>query len=135
MSHRSVTLHKLRKLAGLVQSSEKLNTSTESSDESRSTEPKKPKPSAQPRKEPQPQVIHQTCHHPIKGLKKGDPCPECLRGRLYQYDPSVVLRISGQTPLTSTRHILERLRCHACGIDFTAPLPPEVSRDGGSEQK
>ena len=135
LSNRSVTLHKLRKLAGLVQSSEKLTSPTESSDESRSTELNKPKPSPQPRKEPQPPVIHQTCHHQIEGLKKGDPCPECLRGKLYTYDPSVVLRISGQTPLTSTRHILERLRCNACGIYFTAPMPPEVLRDGGSEQK
>ncbi len=137
LSHRSVTVHKLRKLAGLVQSSEKFPHSTPREASGEVTESGQKKRSDQPRppKSPTPPVVHATCHHKIEGLKKGDPCPECLRGKLYKYDPSVVLRISGQAPLTSTQHILERLRCNACGAYFTARLSEVAAADGGVNQR
>jgi transposase len=80
-------------------------------------------------------VIHQRCHHKIEGLQKGQPCPECERGKLYKYGPVTILRISGQTPLTATQHILERLRCNTCGAYFTAEVSDEVAQDGGIDQK
>ena len=70
----------------------------------------------------------------MEGLEKGQRCPDCERGRLYKYDPALVLRISGQTPLTSVQHSLERLRCNTCGAYFTAELPEEVKRDGEAGQ-
>ena len=45
-----------------------------------------------------------------------------------------MLRISGQTPLISTQHILERLRCNTCGAYFIAELAAEVTQDGPAEQ-
>ncbi|NJN46517.1 MAG: IS66 family transposase, partial [Candidatus Competibacteraceae bacterium] len=46
----------------------------------------------------------------------------------------MVLRISGQTPLKSTQHLLERLRCNTCGSYFTAALPEAIQQDGPAEQ-
>jgi transposase len=83
---------------------------------------------------PTERVIHERCHHTLQGLAKGQRCPECHRGTLYPYDPAGVLRISGQTPLKSTQHILERLRCNTCGAYFTAGLPEAVQSDGPADQ-
>ena len=132
MADHDITLHKLRKLAGIVSQSEKLRTVLPSAGKAGKKPKKSPRRRAKATGEP---VIHQRCHHEIEGLAKGQPCPECQRGRVYKYDPAVVLRISGQTPLTSTQHILERLRCNTCGAYFTADLSPEVQADGGSDQQ
>jgi len=131
MSDRDITLHKLRKLAGIVQSSEKLKAVVPEAAKA----PKRRQTRDNPAKSPAEPVIHQRCHHAIEGLEKGQVCPECERGRLYKYDPAMVLRISGQTPLTSVQHILERLRCNTCGAYFTAEVSEEVKADGGVGQK
>jgi transposase len=129
MADHDITLHKLRKLAGIVSSSEKLSAVVPTS-----LPPKQKKTPARPPKPATERVIHERCQHKLNGLAKGQRCPECERGTLYQYDPAVVLRISGQTPLKSTQHILERLRCNTCGAYFTAALPDIVRADGPAEQ-
>ena len=131
MSDQDITLHKLRKLAGIVNASEKLSVVLPPAAKP-ANKPKKPPPK-EPKAEPE-RVIHARRRHALEGLEKGQRCPECGRGTLYQYEPAVVLRISGQTPLTSTQHILERLRCNTCGAYFTAELPEEVKADGQPEQ-
>lgn len=129
MADQDMTLHKLRKLAGLVQSSEKLkHLAPGNAPKKPST---RPKPPAKP---PAEAVVHERCQHRLEGLTKGQRCPECARGTLYKYTPAVVLRISGQTPLKSTQHLLERLRCNACGAYFTAELPETVQQDGPADQ-
>lgn len=40
----------------------------------------------------------------------------------------------GHSPLVSTQHLLERLRCNTCGAYFTASLPDKVREDGPAEQ-
>jgi len=66
-----------------------------------------------------------TVPHP--DLKHGDPCPECLRGKVYaQKEPRALVRIVGQAPLAATVYELEQLRCNACGQVFTAPEPEGV---------
>jgi len=130
MTEQDITLHKLRKLAGIVKSSEKLKAVVPS------VEPK-PAPAKKPRQRPAPspaRVIHERVSHALEGLSKGQRCPACARGTLAKYAPAVVLRISGQTPLRSTQHLLERLRCNACGQYFTADVPAEVKADGPLEQ-
>lgn len=110
MADHDITVHKLRKLAGIVQSSEKLGAVLPKLD--------RPSRNKKPRKKPQPpseRVVHQHCTHALEGLVKGQLCPECQRGKLYRYDPAVLLRVSGQTPLINTEHLLERLRCNTCG--------------------
>jgi hypothetical protein len=126
-----ITLHKLRKLAGIVQGSEKLKdlvppAASESKTKKKRRSPKKPPPA--------PPVVHERCHHTIEDLKPGQPCPLCEKGKLYKYEPAISVRISGQSPLKRTEHISERLRCNTCLAYFTAPLPEEVQQDGGEGQ-
>lgn len=127
LSEHDITLQKLRKLAGIVQSSEKLSHLLPKVPRTRA---KKPPPSEKP---PQP-VIHERCTHSIEGLEKGQVCPECQRGKLYKYAPVSFLRIEGQSPLICTQHLLERLRCNACGAYFTAELSTEAKQDGETGQ-
>jgi transposase len=109
MADQDITLQKLRKLAGIVNSSEKLRNLTPG--DARNKPSRRPKPKLSP-KPPAEAVVHERCQHALEGLKKGQRCPACGRGTLYKYTPAVVLRISGQTPLKSTQHLLERLRCN-----------------------
>jgi transposase len=65
-------------------------------------------------------IAHQT-------LKKGDKCPECLKGRLFQLKPGTVVRIVGHPWLQVEIHRPERLRCSLCGKIFKAVLPTELA--------
>ena len=62
---------------------------------------------------------------PHQALKKGDTCPECLKGRLFQLKSGTVIRIVGQPWLQVEIYKPERLRCPLCGRVFTANLPTE----------
>ncbi len=64
--------------------------------------------------------------HPT--LRPGDPCPECPKGRVYPLEPKVLIRITGEPPLSATATELETLRCNLCGEVFRAP-PPEGMGD------
>ena len=60
-----------------------------------------------------------------ESLKHGDPCPECINGKVYRCKiPKTVVRIVGSPPLQGTVYEMERLRCNLCGDIFTA-TPPE----------
>mgnify|MGYP000858272213 CR=1 FL=1 len=68
-------------------------------------------------------------------LKHKDPCPECGQGKVYQQkEPRVLVRITGQAPLTAKVWELERLRCNACGQTYTAPSPEGVGEDKYDER-
>jgi hypothetical protein len=128
-----ITLHKLRKLAGIVRASEKLKdvlpTAASQGESKRRHKAKKP---PTPPTEP---VIHARCTHRIEGLTKGERCPECARGTLYKYAPASFLRFSGQPPLKTTLHLQERLRCNLCGAYFTAEVSDQAQQDGGPGQQ
>lgn len=64
------------------------------------------------------------------GLKHGDRCPGCLKGKVYeQQEPRQLVRIVGQAPLTATIYELERLRCNLCGEVYSADAPEGVGED------
>ena len=70
-----------------------------------------------------------TVPHPT--MKPGEPCPGCLKGKVYQLlgpnkEPRVLVRLVGQAPLAATVYQLDRLRCNLCGEVFTAPEPEGV---------
>ena len=134
MADQDITLHKLRKLAGIVRGSEKLGSVLPSAGQPNpsKTANKRSKSESKPAGE---RVIHERCPHRLEGLEKGQRCPDCERGRLYKYDPAVVLRISGQTPLRCTEHLLERLRCNTCGAYFTATVNESFEQDGPVDQR
>ena len=63
--------------------------------------------------------------HPT--LHKGDLCPECARGKVYELAmPSVFVQIVGQAPLKATVYERARLRCNLCGEIFTPELPEGI---------
>lgn len=59
-------------------------------------------------------------------LTKGDTCPACGKGKLYNLESGSFLSITGGAPLTATEYQLERLRCSGCGTVFTASIPEGV---------
>ena len=66
--------------------------------------------------------------HPLEGLKKGDPCPECPLGRLYPVTPGSYIHFTGSAPLEATIHETEKLRCNGCGKYFEAELDDELKQ-------
>lgn len=57
-------------------------------------------------------------------LQAGDPCPACPRGTLYELAlPATMIHFEGSAPLKATVYELQRLRCSACGMVFTATAP------------
>lgn len=164
LSHNDLTITKLKKLLGIVRSSEKTGdlfpdadksgdsdenasatgtTDSTSGDtggngeeqdnkstrrDSRDTQSGQAGKDNKPKKPPkQPASTHK---HALEDMRRGDPCPECPSGKLYKYTPATLLRIVGNEPLSSERHLCERLRCNSCGEIFTAPLPAHVRADG-----
>jgi transposase len=63
---------------------------------------------------------------PHSSLRAGDACPACGEGTVYAKAPGVLVRITGQPPLTATIYQLQKLRCHLCGQVFTAEPPEEA---------
>ncbi len=61
-----------------------------------------------------------------ESLKKGNLCPSCDKGKLFNLSPGTVLRIVGQPWLQMEIYRPQRLRCPLCGKIFTANLPQEV---------
>jgi len=131
LSNKDITISKLRKLTGIVASSETLTgqigRSSSASDQKKSRQ-KKPKTQKTKLK---PEVKY----HSLDELSKGSQCPECEVGKLYKYEPATLLRIAGQSPFVPTQHVMERLRCNTCGAYFTAPTPEDILADGMSNQK
>lgn len=85
-----------------------------------------------PRPKPAPPEIHK---HPIRGLDKGQCCPDCGKGRLYKFAPAEFTRVRGNPMYTAERHVMEQLRCNACQSVKTAELPEAVRADGARGDK
>ncbi|MBC8554305.1 MAG: IS66 family transposase [Candidatus Brocadiales bacterium] len=61
-----------------------------------------------------------TVQHECTDLNKGDRCPECYLGNLYEWEPGIYIRITGSAPLSAVIHETQKLRCGACGKIFEA---------------
>ncbi len=68
-----------------------------------------------------------------ESLKKGNHCPCCSKGKLFNLSAGTVLRIVGQPWLQVEIYRPERLRCAVCGQIFTAKLPPEVATESRAD--
>jgi len=132
LANHDVTVHKLRKLLGIEKSSEKLGSVLK---QTKKTPCKKNKNRHGNDDEGFTPVKPTVIVHPIVGVDKGDTCGECLTGKVYKTEPGSLLRITGQSPFKPEQHVMERLRCNACGAYFTAPLPTDVLTDGTGGQK
>ena len=65
--------------------------------------------------------------HP--SLKSGDRCPQCRTGKVYAYEPKVLVRFVGQAPIAASIYRIERLRCRLCDSVLSAPIPEGVGAD------
>jgi len=130
LSDKDITLHKLRKLLGMVKSSEKLSDLTDEAKPVGKPKIKRKKKPKEKKRPPPTQIFH-----PLETLNKGELCPECAIGKLYKYEPAQLLRITGHSPFSAVLHLSERIRCNACGQLFTAPLADEILADGSNNQK
>lgn len=134
IASKDVTIHKLKKLVGIVKSSEKLGALV--SQQGVAAKGKKAQHKQINRTKPKAtKVKPKVIHHALTSLTKGELCPECNVGKLTKYEPASFLRITGQSPFVPEQHIMERLRCNACGAYFTAPLAEDVQADGHAQQK
>ena len=59
-------------------------------------------------------------------LAGGQRCPQCGQGRIYDWVPRTLVRVTGQAPLAATVYRLEQMRCRLCDAVFTAPAPAGV---------
>jgi transposase len=133
MAQDDVTLHKLRKLLGMVKQSERRQPAQQSSTSIASNQRNKKQPKI-PRQRKQlkpPKIVH----HPLQDHHKGELCTGCQRGKLYKFEPATLLRITGHARYEATRHIVEQLRCNACQLIYKASLPASVLEDGDANQK
>jgi len=63
-------------------------------------------------------------------LKHKDPCPACLKGKVYVCKkPKTLIRVTGRSPLTASVYELEKLRCNLCGEIFTAKAPEDIGEE------
>jgi transposase len=60
--------------------------------------------------------------HPLH--KSKEPCPDCLRGKLYPMTATPFIHLTGHPPISAHLYEFERLRCNCCGKIFSAS-PPE----------
>ena len=68
-------------------------------------------------------------------LQRGQRCPECQKGKLYELNtPGVLVRVTGQAPLAATVYELQKLRCNLCGEVYTAEAPEGVGPEKYDER-
>lgn len=136
MEQDDVTLHKLRKLLGMVKQSERRRSDNKASSvESQRRKQNKRNSQKKNRQRKKPSAPPTVVHHKMVDHHKGDPCPECQRGKLYKFDPATLLRVSGHARYEAMRHVVEQMRCNACQVVYKAPLPDSVLEDGEADQK
>ncbi len=56
---------------------------------------------------------------PHKSLKEKDICTACGKGKLYSLEPTTVVRVTGNAPLSAKVYKMARLRCNLCSQVFT----------------
>lgn len=67
---------------------------------------------------------------PHPSLKPGEACPEPgCKGKVYPFEPLVIVRVVGQAPLGAKVHTVEQLRCNLCLKVFCASSPEEFGSE------
>ncbi len=143
LERNDLTIQRLRKLLGMVSASEKSSSITPEAEENQDSENNasqaedakdadKLNSKGRPHGKQSAEDFEEakTEYHPHTELHRGDACPECYEGKLYKFDPATFVRITGHAPLQVTIHVMEQLRCNACGKIFRAEPPEEVLADG-----
>ena len=137
LEDKAVTLHKLRKLLGMVQSSERRvqDGLGQADKEKKSSKRSKTQRKKNQKKKQRHKREIPVEHHPATDYHKGQCCPDCKRGKLYKYESGQLLRVTGHAPYEAIRHVTERFRCNACQVVYQGNLPKHVLADGAADQK
>lgn len=69
-------------------------------------------------------IICPLCHN-----KPGDLCPACGKGRLRLQPAEVIVRFTGNPPVTARKYEREKVRCDTCGQIFKAELPQTAGEE------
>jgi hypothetical protein len=69
-----------------------------------------------------------------EALKSGDKCPACEVGKVYNQEPSMLVRIDGAMPIIAKIYELEKLRCNMCGKIFQASSPQGIGEEKYNEK-
>lgn len=133
LEDKDITLTKLRKLLGMVQSSERREQPNASAKKS-AKQNKSQGQQGKKKKERHTREIA-VLHHRATDYHKGQCCPDCKRGKLYKFEPGQLLRITGHAPYEAIKHVTERFRCNACQEVYQSSLPAHVLADGKADQK
>ena len=122
---------KTEKTAKLYPSEGEEENPTEKSDGKADKKEKTKKPGhGQNGKDGLPGATHVPVTH--EDLQTGDLCPKCPNGKVYPVaEAGVLVRFVGMAPIDATVYLLEKLRCNACGLIFTAKAPEEA---GGTKK-
>lgn len=62
----------------------------------------------------------------IDHVKSGDACPTQCGGKLYHFEPGVIVRVKGQNLAAVHKYWIEKLRCALCGELISADVPLHV---------
>ena len=62
----------------------------------------------------------------ITDLQSGDPCPLMCGGKVYCFEPGVIVRIKGQNLAAVHKYQIDKLRCGSCSYLVTADLPAHL---------
>jgi hypothetical protein len=65
----------------------------------------------------------------IADFNVGDLCPENCGGKLYRYEPGVLVRVKGQNLAAVHKYWVEKLRCATCGYLVSADVPADVGAE------
>jgi len=103
--------------------------STDSSADDVQDEKEKKKPKGHGRNGASKYPGAKTIEVPHKSLKPKDPCPKCINGTVYKYEPRKIVCLRGSAPVTGTVYQMERLRCNLCGEIFIADTPEGVDEE------
>lgn len=65
-----------------------------------------------------------------QSLQRGDPCPSCEQGTVYEMiRPGVLVRLVGQAPIQATVYEIQKLRCNLCSDVFPAQTPEGIGTE------
>ena len=69
-------------------------------------------------------IVCPMCHN-----KPGDLCPACGKGRLRLQPAEVIVRFTGNPPVTAKKYEREKVRCDTCGQIYKAELPEKAGEE------
>lgn len=68
-------------------------------------------------------------HLSIPDLKPGDPCSLHCGGKLYSFEPGVLVRLQGQNFAAVHKYWIDKLRCTLCNKIISATIPNHIGHE------